>query len=119
MIDWEPIETAPKDGTTVLLYRRMENMGWNVFGYGYYEDHGGGIKGWISYGLNDPPGNLGLAHPSHWSPLNRPEISKHEAIKTAIGDAVSIVNMSKDENVRIKAAHIADQLIATTNPPDL
>ena len=41
------------------------------------------------------------------------------AINESIGDAVSIVNMSKDENVRIKAAVLADHLIALTNPPDL
>lgn len=69
---WRPVETAPKDGTTVLVGRHMDGWGW-VVGYGYHVVHavtgGVAIKGWISKGLNDPPGELGLASPTHWMPL--------------------------------------------------
>jgi hypothetical protein len=66
---WQPIETAPKDGTTILLFRHLKS--WNVIGYGHWEDLRG-VSGWLSYGLNEPPGNLGLAHPTHWMPLPAP-----------------------------------------------
>jgi hypothetical protein len=67
---WLPIETAPKDGTVVLLFRRVDP--WNVIGYGRWE--GGDprtvfVSGWVTGYFNDPPGNLGLAAPTHWMPL--------------------------------------------------
>lgn len=63
---WRSIDSAPKDGTLVLLYREMSP--WRVVGYGKWVNDFG-IEGWLSYGFNDPPGNLGLAAPSHWMPL--------------------------------------------------
>lgn len=68
-LTWQPIETAPKDGTPVLLYR--ECAGWSVRGWGYWVDVKG-IDGWVSHGFGDPPGNLGLGHPTHWMPLPEP-----------------------------------------------
>lgn len=35
----------------------------------YYGREGDFVSGWISIGFTDPPGNLGLAHPTHWQPL--------------------------------------------------
>jgi hypothetical protein len=67
---WLDIGSAPKDGTLVLLYRQMGQ--WDVRGYGYYEDCGSGVAGWVTTGLFEPPGNLGLAHPTHWLPLPEP-----------------------------------------------
>lgn len=64
---WRPIETAPKDGTTVIVARDMDAWGW-VLGHARYVVHGP-IEGWISHGFTDPPGDLGLAHPTHWMPL--------------------------------------------------
>lgn len=60
---WMPIETAPKDGTTVWLY--VNCQGWDVIGSGRWVETFG-ITGWIAQGITDPPGNLGLANPSHW-----------------------------------------------------
>jgi transcription elongation factor len=40
-------------------------------------------------------------------------------INTAIGTAVSIVNMTDDETVQVMAANVADSLISLTNVPDL
>lgn len=69
MSEWQPISTAPKDGTTVLLFRRVEP--WNVVGYGtWFDDYG--AQGWLARGFSDPPGNLGLVHPTHWAPLPKP-----------------------------------------------
>lgn len=65
--DWQAIETAPKNGETVLLYREMGT--WMVRGYGHWEDCGDGVCGWITNGFFDPPGNLGLANPTHWRPI--------------------------------------------------
>jgi len=73
-IDWRPIETAPLDGSTVLLYRFVDP--WHVVGYGFWQPalpgDAFGIEGWITYGLMDPPGNLGLGLPSHWAPIDTP-----------------------------------------------
>lgn len=69
--DWMPIETAPKDGTTVLVARHVGNgWGW-VIGVAEWSI-AGDIAGWISRGLLHPPGELGLAHPTHWMPLPEP-----------------------------------------------
>lgn len=68
---WLPIDSAPKDGTTVLLYSNKNGLGWDVVGYGRYEKLGI-IEGWISGGFSETPGNLGLAHPTHWMPLPTP-----------------------------------------------
>lgn len=77
MSEWQPIDTAPKDGTTVLLFRRLDP--WNVIGYGRWistkwrlKDGTTPIEGWLSYGFDDPPGNLGLGGPTHWMPLPEP-----------------------------------------------
>lgn len=74
MSEWQPIETAPKDGTTVLLYREV--VPFKVVGYGRWEDVLG-ISGWISYGFHRGGGdasNLGLAAPTHWMPLPAPPV---------------------------------------------
>jgi len=67
--EWQPISTAPKDGRVIIVFRKIH--GWNVLGYAYWESVRG-IDGWISNGFSDPPGNLGLAHPTHWCPLPPP-----------------------------------------------
>lgn len=68
--EWRPIESAPKDGTVILVCRHMGEWGW-VRGTAYWEDVRG-ISGWISRGLREPIGNLGLAAPSHWRPYPSP-----------------------------------------------
>lgn len=66
---WKPIESAPKDGRTVIIGRRMNEFGF-VRGYGRFEGKPGSFcSGWISQGFDEALGNLGLAHPTHWMPL--------------------------------------------------
>lgn len=52
---WQPIETAPKDGTTVLAY--CPGNRFQKFLTDYYSEHQGG--GW-------------LFQPTHWMPLPEP-----------------------------------------------
>lgn len=61
-MEWQPIRTAPKDETEVLLY--LEDYSENVSGVfvGYYERKGfwrSGSDGWRWY-------------PTHWMPLPKP-----------------------------------------------
>jgi hypothetical protein len=63
MIEWQPIETAPKDGTLILLYRD----GHHVLGCwredGYWSDD---IE--LFFGTEYARENV----PSHWMPLPEP-----------------------------------------------
>lgn len=68
---WRPISEAPRDGTLIIVGRNMGNFGF-VRGTAYYENSGNGIEGWIARGFSEPPGELGLAHPTHWMPLPQP-----------------------------------------------
>lgn len=68
--EWQSIETAPKDGTPILVARQHKAFGW-VRGWARWEDVRG-ISGWISRGFFPIPGELGLAHPTHWMPLPEP-----------------------------------------------
>jgi hypothetical protein len=78
---WQTIDSAPRDGTTIMVARDMgESWGW-VRGYAYWDSVVTGlaygtdpieVAGWISHGFSDPPGELGLGHPTHWMPLPPP-----------------------------------------------
>ena len=63
--EWNPIETAPKDGTVLLLFARCKtatapavNIGWYIDGMGWIE---------AAFHPNEPQGLV----PTHWMP--RPE----------------------------------------------
>ena len=64
---WQPIETAPKDGTNILLVNRIGNVATGLWqGNGEYE-------GWWLRGGNRP--NTFFNHhygPSYWMPLPEP-----------------------------------------------
>lgn len=68
MIDWQPIETAPKDGTRVLLGRftndpRADRQGHiEVDRYRNLGD-GAGYVGWGRFNMHYWP-------PTHWARLN-------------------------------------------------
>lgn len=55
--EWQPIETAPRDGTCVLLYRP------EIIFSGYY---GGAHAGWRH---NAPTSPAMYPKPTHWMPL--------------------------------------------------
>lgn len=67
---WLPIETAPKDGTPVIVARHNDTFGW-VRGWSHWVDVRG-IAGWISHGFFEVPDEPGLGHPTHWQPLPLP-----------------------------------------------
>lgn len=64
MGEWQPIETAPKDGTNVLLVNRKGNMAvglWNGRGV---------LEGWWLRGGSYPDVFFNDHHgPTHWMPL--------------------------------------------------
>lgn len=66
---WRPIESAPKDGSVILVARYDETFGW-VRGTAYWVDDLGG--NWLSRGVSGPADGLGLAHPTHWKPFDPP-----------------------------------------------
>lgn len=67
--DWQPIETAPRDGTVVLVFRECQD--WPVRGYGRwvaaYE-----IDDWICRGFHGIQGDMTFSAPTHWRPLCAP-----------------------------------------------
>lgn len=73
MSEWRTIESAPRDGTPVMVYpdRRVGGHGFTVAKYG--SGHFGGmpgevrhLTGWISEGFFMGP------QPTHWMPLPEP-----------------------------------------------
>ncbi|MBR8074381.1 hypothetical protein KDX14_33185 [Burkholderia cenocepacia] len=60
---WEPIETAPRDGTPMMLFARATNFTANVIVIGWWLRD----LGWIecAFAPNQPVGLV----PSHWMPL--------------------------------------------------
>ena len=81
MSEWQPIETAPKDGVVVILGRWMDEFGF-VHGYGHFEGRPSAfVSGWITHGFDPVMSNLGLASPTHWMPLPPPpEAERHHGI---------------------------------------
>jgi hypothetical protein len=70
---WMPIETAPKDGTKILLWMVHQNAkysadpvseGWEAPVTAEWIDHNGG--GWTWYGL--------CGKPTKWQPLPNPPV---------------------------------------------
>lgn len=55
---WMPIETAPKDGTSIML----GNPGWLIPTVGSWRHYGHAPAGWTGGGSN----------PTHWQPLPPP-----------------------------------------------
>lgn len=85
---WQPIETAPKDGRTLLLgqfnplgkWRTMCGQ-WMSEDYidESWEDPDGVEPGWFETAVEaeDPP-NCWSIEPSHWMPLPEPPVSQGE-----------------------------------------
>lgn len=68
MSEWQDIETAPKDGTNVILAvagcEESAEAHWNG-------EHWVGCSSEVEY--TDPYDNVGVfEHPTHWMPLPKP-----------------------------------------------
>lgn len=71
---WQPIETAPKDGTELLLFDDGE---WWL---GYWKEVNGNFD-WYESGTYSPfrPEECIFLNPSHWKPLSVPEGTNDKA----------------------------------------
>jgi hypothetical protein len=72
MAEWQPIETAPKDGTEILL----GNSTWVDLGYWAVNLNGEGGEGWTcevvqSWGMEE----YAYCKPTHWQPAPEPPTS--------------------------------------------
>lgn len=61
---WRSIETAPQNGTPILVY--AENTGWEFFVVKWIE------TAWYTLDSDYNPFAPGLRQPSHWMPLPAP-----------------------------------------------
>lgn len=86
---WQPIETAPKDGRTLLLgYFNLSGKWRTLRGQWYsddliamdWEDPDEGEAGWYETAVEaDEPPNLWKTTPTHWMPLpDPPEVNRTE-----------------------------------------
>jgi hypothetical protein len=88
-LTWQPIETAPKDGTAVLIMRDIwpgtntgradECNGYNTYVAEWWADEGPSGN-WVCYmdSVLDP---ICPIHPTHWMPLPAPPIEAAHGIK--------------------------------------
>lgn len=66
MTEWQPIETAPKDGTRILVFSHA--WGCDIFGMAYWFQ--GETCDWIAHSLWAEPDKFkGSFLPTHWLPL--------------------------------------------------
>ena len=75
---WQPIETAPKDGTVILVINGQEggyggsagesSAPYNI-GTAYFLKHGNGTTSWMA---NDCCDGVSTYKPTHWKPLEQP-----------------------------------------------
>jgi len=80
--EWQPIETAPKDGTYIILYQPKTLTTYDVIKIGawvngLYKDET--KKGWlVSFYCDDYCDNYGLfIKPTHWMPIpKKPKTKK-------------------------------------------
>lgn len=76
--EWLPITDEQCDGRTYIVGRDMGTLGF-VRGYGYFFGRPHTlVSGWICRGFTDPPGELGLGHPTHYQPLPPPPTTEGE-----------------------------------------
>lgn len=78
MTDWQPISTAPKDGTPVIVAVPTKDLDGFHVGEAYYdpENYEGGDWWWAGTGYGDyhggPISDINFHQPSHWMPLPAP-----------------------------------------------
>lgn len=72
---WEPIDTAPKDGTEIVAWSECDGMVVTMWTDDVYALNGGscGPRGWFSYRYDDRWGDRPrFDHPTHWMPNAKP-----------------------------------------------
>lgn len=83
MSEWQPIETAPKDGTPILGFGPLPGLGWGDphVRETKYQNYGKGSLGFAAYERGEGPLGLGWLwfepvhswaqtwKPTHWMPL--------------------------------------------------
>lgn len=85
MAEWQPIETAPKDGTEILGFERMKTgdyfkvVYWTLDGDDIYGNGGNPVPGWTA----PDDGYVGGFSPTHWQPL--PDPPEADAAEVAVG----------------------------------
>jgi len=80
MDDWQPIETAPKDGSPLLLFDRQRLDG-DAHPTGAVEGHWCDDYGWQA-AVWSMVSDLFLTkkiHPTHWMPLPEPPLTSTES----------------------------------------
>lgn len=76
--EWQPIETAPKDGTAILVYT---GSGWYVTAWLQGDDTDAGIDWWYVDDNKHGPYPLRGNSPTHWMPLPNPPATIEQLIK--------------------------------------
>lgn len=80
---WQPIETAPKDGTRVLLFTDELTPPTIQAQWRPYEAHFDGAGEWVDVWNNDPiETNSGPIKPTHWRPLPAPPQQKTDQTRS-------------------------------------
>lgn len=78
MSKWQPMETAPLDGTVILIARMRlpDTPGWVHVAYWGRFEGGGGTRDypWICIKEKGRTGRWGGMSPTHWMPLPNPPI---------------------------------------------
>lgn len=67
MDKWQPIETAPKDGTRIIAYEPTYGVGtafWQTITTGSYADEVETVSGWRLHGMMFREGDID--QPTHW-----------------------------------------------------
>ena len=62
MSEWQPIETAPKDGTEIILWESRKGHRWLAFWH---------VDCWVTSGSAEA-GNYNFPVFTHWQPLPSP-----------------------------------------------
>jgi hypothetical protein len=62
--EWQPIETAPRDGTLILVAWQNPNKTWDMNCMFWFEEDGKGE--WFDYTADY------ICTPTHWMPLPKP-----------------------------------------------
>lgn len=66
---WQPIETAPKDGSSVMLAREDDDFSWVCEGHW---DRAGLHSGWYAANTHWTDATGDALDPTHWQPLPAP-----------------------------------------------